>query len=145
LLILSPSICRGFLLESRDGPVWLWGTSVEHNVFYDYQISNANNVFMGAIQHETAYYQGNPNALSPYTPLEAYNDPTYSDCEEFNCARTWAVRVINSTNIFTYGAGLYNFFENWNSGCLDDENCQERMIDSMTALTPQVPLFKTPS
>lgn len=87
---------------------------------------------MGAIQHETAYYQGNPTALSPYTPQERYTDPTFTECTRFNCARTWAIRILNSTNIFTYGAGLYNFFENWSSACLDDEDCQERMIDSMT-------------
>lgn len=91
---------------------------------------------MGAIQHETAYFQGNPTALSPYTPQAVYNDPTFADCDQFNCARTWAIRVINSTNLFTYGGGLYNFFENWNSACLDTESCQERMIDSMTTLFP---------
>ena len=98
---------------------------------------------MGAIQHETAYYQGNPTALSPYTSLEAYNDPTFSECTQFNCPRTWAVRVINSTNLFTYGSGLYNFFENLNYACLDTESCQERMIDSMTPLPPKCPSQST--
>ena len=84
---------------------------------------------MGVIQHETAYYQGNPDALSPYTLQPAYTDPTFAECTQANCARTWGLRVINSTNVFLYGGGLYNFFDNWSSTCLDMENCQERMID----------------
>jgi len=125
-------ILRGFLIESKNGPVWLYGTSAEHAVLYDYQISHASNVFMGLIQHETAYYQGNPNALSPYTLQTAYTDPTFRECTNFNCERTWGLRVINSTNVFTYGAGLYNFFEDWSSSCLDTEICQEKMVDSKT-------------
>lgn len=102
---------------------------------------------MGLIQHETAYYQGNPTALSPFTINPAYTDPTYVECTQFNCARTWGLRVINSTKVFTYGAGLYNFFENWSSACLDNENCQERMIDSKQTPCPSptprgpLPLF----
>lgn len=125
----SPFGYRGFLIESKSGPVWLWGTSAEHNVLYDYQVSHASNVFMGVIQHETAYYQGNPNALSPYTSQTTYTDPTFAECTQSNCARTWALRVIDSTNVFLYGGGLYNFFDNWSSACLDREECQERMID----------------
>ena len=130
---------RGFLIESRNGPVWLWGTSCEHNVLYDYQISHAKNVFMGLIQHETAYFQGNPNALSPFTSQSAYTDPTFAECTTSNCARTWGLRVIDSTNVFTYGAGLYHFFENWDSSCLNTEICQERMIDSKQASYPNLP------
>ena len=102
---------------------------MEHSVLYDYQISDASNVFMGLIQHETAYFQGNPTALQPYTIQSAYNDPDFAECTQFNCDRTWGLRVVNSTNVFMYGGGMYNFFENWNSACLDYEDCQERMVD----------------
>jgi glucan 1,3-beta-glucosidase len=85
---------------------------------------------MGVIQHETAYFQGNPNALTPYTPNPTYTDPTFSDCSQSNCARTWGLRMVNSTALFMYGAGLYNFFNNWDSAnCLGTEACQERMVD----------------
>ncbi|KIW10000.1 hypothetical protein PV08_11776 [Exophiala spinifera] len=121
----------GFLFESAEGPVWLYGTASEHSVMYDYQFSNTKNVFMGHIQHETAYYQGNPDALHAYfTPQSSWNDPTYADCTQPNCARTWGVRILNSSSIFMYGGGLYNFFENWNTqACLGTESCQERMVD----------------
>lgn len=43
---------RGVLVESQ-GPVWMYGTSSEHNQLYNYQIANAKNVYMSAIQTET--------------------------------------------------------------------------------------------
>lgn len=44
---------RGILIESTK-PVWLYGTSFEHNVLYNYQIANAQNVYLSVIQSETA-------------------------------------------------------------------------------------------
>ena len=85
---------------------------------------------MGHIQHETAYFQGNPNALLPFTPQASWNDPNFSDCTQDNCARTWALRLVNCSQITVYGAGFYNFFDNWNTqACLGTESCQERMVD----------------
>ena len=44
---------RGVFIESAQGPVWLYGTSAEHSQLYNYQLSGAQNVYMGAIQTET--------------------------------------------------------------------------------------------
>lgn len=44
---------RGVLVESNPGPVWMYGTSSEHSTLYQYQISNAANVYMALIQTET--------------------------------------------------------------------------------------------
>ena len=44
---------RGVLIESAQGPVWMYGTSSEHSQLYNYQLSSAQNVYMGAIQTET--------------------------------------------------------------------------------------------
>jgi len=44
---------RGCLVESQ-GPVWLYGTAFEHSMLYNYQIANAENIYMGVIQSETA-------------------------------------------------------------------------------------------
>lgn len=44
---------RGVLIESTAG-VWMYGTSFEHSVLYNYQIANADSVYLGAIQSETA-------------------------------------------------------------------------------------------
>jgi glucan 1,3-beta-glucosidase len=108
----------------------MYGTAFEHSVLYDYQFNAASNVYAGHIQHETAYFQANPNALTPFTPNAAYADPTFSHCTAQNCPKTWGLRVLNSTNIFIYAAGLYSFFENWSTtSCLVSESCQEHMVD----------------
>lgn len=43
---------RGVLLESQNA-VWMYGTASEHSQLYEYQLSNAKNVFMALIQTET--------------------------------------------------------------------------------------------
>lgn len=119
---------RGVLIESKN-PVWLWGTSSEHHQLYNYQVSHAQNVFMGLIQTETPYYQSNPNALTPYTPQKSWNDPDFSTCKTASCRKAWGLRVINSSDLFVYGAGLYSFFENYAQSCLNSEDCQENMVE----------------
>lgn len=43
---------RGFLIESKK-PSWLYGTAAEHSMLYNYQVANAENVYMSSIQTET--------------------------------------------------------------------------------------------
>ncbi|KAL4936266.1 hypothetical protein BDV06DRAFT_95871 [Aspergillus oleicola] len=117
---------RGILVESQ-GPVWMYGTAAEHNQLYNYQISNAENVFMGLIQTETPYFQANPNSLVPFTPQDSWNDPDFSYCTTDACRKAWGLRVTNSSDIYVYGAGLYSFFENYGQECLGD-SCQENMV-----------------
>lgn len=119
---------RGVLVESN-GPVWLYGTASEHHQLYNYQVANAQNVFMGLIQTETPYYQSNPDALTPFTPQTTWNDPTFSHCTTASCRKAWGLRVLNTSDLFVYGAGLYSFFENYGQTCLDTESCQENMVE----------------
>ena len=72
--------------------------------------------------------QDNPNALTPFPPNSAYSDPTFSECYLPTCYKTFGLRIFNSTYIFTYGAGLYSFFNNYDQGCLLTENCQTLMV-----------------
>ncbi|KAF4234129.1 hypothetical protein CNMCM6805_008835 [Aspergillus fumigatiaffinis] len=55
---------RGVLIESQ-GPSWLYGTAAEHNVLYQYQLSNSSNIVMGMIQTESPYFQSHPGAPLP--------------------------------------------------------------------------------
>ncbi|KEF56629.1 glucan 1,3-beta-glucosidase [Exophiala aquamarina CBS 119918] len=120
---------RGLLVESR-GPVWLWGTSSEHHQLYNYQFNNAQDVFMGAIQTETAYMQSAPNALDGgFSPVESIGDPMFDDCTNDACKKTWGIRIVNSQNIYMYGGGLYSFFDNYDQKCLETNSCQENMVD----------------
>ena len=119
---------RGVLVESAQGPVWMYGTSAEHSQLYNYQINKAENVYMGAIQTETPYYQSNPNALTPFTPSSTYADPTFSSCTTDACRKAWGLRIVSSSNVLIYGAGLYSFFDNYGQDCLATESCQENMV-----------------
>ncbi|KAI3538503.1 hypothetical protein CSPX01_09431 [Colletotrichum filicis] len=121
---------RGLLVESAKA--WLWGTSVEHNVLYQYQFSNAKNVVMGMIQTESPYFQPVPKAPTPFTTGLFPNDPTFSGCvasSSATCAVSWAVRIIDSSSIYMLGAGLYSWFIDYSQDCLDTENCQERAME----------------
>lgn len=72
--------------------------------------------------------QDNPNALDPFTPQTEYSDPTFSECYSATCYKTFGLRIYNSTYIFTYGAGLYSFFNNYDQGCLLTEACQQLSV-----------------
>lgn len=119
---------RGLLMESTKG-AWLWGTASEHNVLYNYQFQNAQNVYMTVIQTETAYFQSNPDATVPFKIQAEWNDPDWSLCSIETCPKTWGLRVHDSSEILFYGGGMYSFFENYTQDCLETESCQENMVD----------------
>ena len=95
------------------------GTAVEHHTLYQYQFANTQNIFGGQYQTETPYYQPNPDAVLPFAPVASLNDPDFvASCATStsgNCADAWGMRIINSVNILTYGAGFYSFFTNYSS------------------------------
>jgi hypothetical protein len=117
---------RGVLIGSDEGPVWMYGTSSEHSVLYNYQVANASNVYMALIQTETPYFQSNPDASSPFTSNSAYSDPVFSGTPSAN--KAWGLRIVDSEDVFIFGAGLYSFFDNYSQTCLDTESCQENMV-----------------
>jgi len=122
---------RGVIIESSEGPTWLYGTQSEHNVFSQYQITNAKNIFMTMIQSETPYWQPGPPAPQPYTPDPRFNDPTYAHCAsgDVRCPMSYAIRATGCENVYVYGAGMYNFFNNYDQTCLTTEDCQTAMVD----------------
>ncbi|KAK4083609.1 CAZyme family GH55 [Trichoderma aggressivum f. europaeum] len=129
---------RGLLIESTKG-TWLWGTASEHSVLYNYALNNAQNVYANILQTETAYMQGNPDARVPFTSQSKYGDPDWSSCTTSTCARTYGIRIVNSSNTLIYGAGMYSFFNNYDGNtCVNANNCQDNMIDIRNS---QVKLF----
>ncbi|KAL1641801.1 hypothetical protein SLS58_005841 [Diplodia intermedia] len=129
---------RGVLLESQN-PVWLWGTASEHSVMYNYQLVGAKNVFMGAIQTETPYYQTNPDATKPFTTQTSWSDPDFSSAQTLG-KKAWGVRFIDSQDVLVAGAGLYSFFENYEQTCVSANNCQNNMV-SYEGTNSNVQLF----
>lgn len=73
---------------------------------YQYQLNNAQNIFMTHIQTETPYYQPTPDASEPYRLGQFSGDPLFGDCEDASsCMMAWALRVISSRDILIYSAG----------------------------------------
>jgi glucan 1,3-beta-glucosidase len=112
---------RGMLVESQ-GPVWLVGTASEHSQLSQYQFQGAKDIWYGAIQTETPYYQPNPAAAVPFTKNDKFFDPDMS-----NTTSAWAVRIIDSESIWNYGSGTYSFFDNYSQKCVVGQNCQEHI------------------
>lgn len=123
---------RGLLIDTTPGPVWMYGTAVEHNVLYNYQVLNSQNIYMSAIQTETPYFQSNPNAETPFTVNTAFSDPNFSSTcgsDTDLCPKAWGLRVLGSSDVLIYGAGLYSFYDNYDQTCLNTESCQDNMVD----------------
>ena len=40
----------------------------------------------------------------------------------------WGLRILDSSEILGYGAGLYSFFNNYSLDCLAGESCQDNMV-----------------
>lgn len=120
---------RGFLIESQ-GPTWMYGTAAEHSQMYQYQLYNASNIYLGHMQTESPYYQPNPPSTEPYAAGAFSGDPTFENCYDDQCKHSWALRIINSTEVFIYGAGFYSFFDNNELGCADTKTCQLGLIET---------------
>ncbi|KAH7359400.1 pectate lyase superfamily protein-domain-containing protein [Plectosphaerella cucumerina] len=120
---------RGVLIES-DKPSWWWGCGSEHTQLYQWQLMGAKNLYMGHMQTETPYYQPNPNALEPFKIGNFAGDPTFEDCSDGICTKAWALRILNSTDIFLYGLGFYSFFDDNGLGCAPLEKCQQSLIQT---------------
>lgn len=86
---------------------------------------------MTMIQSETPYWQPGPPAPLPYTANSNFDDPTYNHCAagDLRCPMSYAIRASRSSNVYLYGAGMYNFFSDYNQACLQTEDCQTSMVD----------------
>lgn len=113
------------------GPTWFYGTSVEHSVLYQLTLSGAEDIFITHVQTETPYFQPNPDASQPFDVGFWDSDPDFSDCVSgSNCEDAWAFRVLDSSDILVYTAGFYSFFNAFEQTCLNDESCQERLVET---------------
>ncbi|CAM1506355.1 Fc.00g059960.m01.CDS01 [Cosmosporella sp. VM-42] len=127
---------RGVLIESRSGRIWLSASGSEHHVLYQYQLANTRDLYLGHAQTEEAYFQPLPAAQYPFPAVPQLNDPDFANyCQArpaVGCNMGWGMRVLNSSNVVVYGAGLYSFFNNYNDSCASNESpeyCQERILN----------------
>jgi len=127
---------RGLYIESISGNIWLYGAAAEHHSLYQFQLANTQNVYMGQIQTETPYYQPNPDATIPFPPVSLLNDPIFTATSGSNSANALGLRIVASTEILIYGAGLYSFYDNYDVNCSNQGNgeaCQKRVFDDSTS------------
>ena len=126
---------RGMLIESQ-GPSWFVGSSCEHSVLYNYQLSDAKDIYMGHIQTESPYFQPVPAAPAPFAAAASFpNDPDFSSCnltassDNEQCRYAWGLRVVDSNGVIIHSAGLYSFFNDFYQDCDGTNNCQERILE----------------
>ena len=99
---------RGLLSTSQVGPVWLYGTGMEHNYLYQYNFVGARNHFISIIQTESPYYQ--PEFTLPYGTVMA-TDPPFRQNEKYS----YALSIQNASFFVLHGAGMYSFFNRWDT------------------------------
>lgn len=115
-------MARGLLHESTQ-PSWYYGTASEHATFYQYQFLDARNVYASMIQTESPYYQPAPSVPNPFQDnLKVLpGDPEFK-CTDNACDASYAVRIVNSSDILIHGAGLYSWFSNYDQTCCKSSN-----------------------
>lgn len=64
----------------------------------------------------------------PFVPQGSWNDPGFEECYSQTCFKTYGLRIFQSSYVLVYGAGLYSFFNNYDSACILTTNCQEHMV-----------------
>lgn len=123
---------RGMLLESQKGPIWMYGTAMEHSFLFQYNFAaGTSEVLSTVMQSETPYYQ--PEfSLVPFATERT--DPPFSfSSQEVQTAYGLAVQRPGE-NVAIYGTALYSFFNRWNDQCAKDRwntsfnPCQDNMI-----------------
>ncbi|KAF6837096.1 exo-beta-D-glucanase [Colletotrichum musicola] len=128
----SVYVARGLLVESTE-PTWLYGTSSEHAVMYQYNFHNAASVFAAMIQTESPYYQPTPNPPAPFGNSVGLfpGDPDYSCAagDEFSgCDESWAVIMRGCEDIHVASAGLYSWFSTYAQDCIGGQLCQKALV-----------------
>ena len=118
---------RGLLIDKSQGPNWFWGGAVDHSVLYQYNLAGASNTLFAHMQTETPYFQPQIPSVGVF-PTNFNGDPDFGDCTSDVCLMAWALYITNSTNIFVYGGGFYNFFDTYDQGCVASETRQQNLI-----------------
>ncbi|KAM6513794.1 hypothetical protein FALCPG4_015007 [Fusarium falciforme] len=119
---------RGLLVESTE-PTWLYGTSSEHSVFYQYKFNGARNVFAAMIQSESPYFQPKPQAPSPFNDAVGAlpGDPDYNQTAGVP-HESWALVMRKSADVLIAGAGLYSWSASFDEDCVDQQACQKGLV-----------------
>ncbi|RPB03447.1 glycoside hydrolase family 55 protein [Choiromyces venosus 120613-1] len=122
---------RGALIETTKA-AWFVGSAFEHHTLYQYNLVNAQNVYLGMVQVETPYWQPGPSAPSPWTSNQTWHDPDFSSCApgDNQCNMAWGFRVLGGSNIYSYISGFWTFFNRNSQDCAaNNKDCQTNIIE----------------
>jgi hypothetical protein len=127
---LSVYSARGALIESQKA-TWLYGTSSEHNVYYQYNFFGSRNIFTTMIQTESPYFQPTPKPPAPFASAVGVfaGDPSYA-CngnDADGCDQSWAVMMKDCQNVHIGAAGTYSWFSSYTQQCIDPHTCQKSL------------------
>lgn len=132
---ISILAARGILIQSDPGPVCLWGGASEHFLLYQYQMLKARNVLIAHSQTESPYFLGEGQPLPQelvHVDATRWGDPRWCRDEQGVMdsydARSWGMRVVESTSTVVIGAGLYSFFDAYSQKKLDARQCQRALL-----------------
>jgi glucan 1,3-beta-glucosidase len=67
--------------------------------------------------------QNNPTALSSFLSTEKSHDPTFNSCFLPTCDQISGLVIRSSSYIVNQRAGLYSFFDNYDSGYIITGSC----------------------
>lgn len=86
------------------------------------------------IQTESPYFLPNPQAPAPFGDAVGLfsADPTFETCSDSSnphCKAAWGLRIITSSNVHIFGAGLYNWFQAYTQQCVDSQDCQQSVVE----------------
>ncbi|KAK4217156.1 pectate lyase superfamily protein-domain-containing protein [Rhypophila decipiens] len=127
------AVGRGVLVESTS-PTWFVASSFEHCVLYQYALHDASNVYMGLVQTESPYWQGQGTTRRAPTPWKAIadiGDPTFNNCASQGqpgadiCYRSWALYMSGSQNVVIHGSALWAFFNSMDDNSYEGGNCDD--------------------
>ncbi|KNZ74781.1 Glucan 1,3-beta-glucosidase [Termitomyces sp. J132] len=68
------------------------------------------------------YFQPNPAPPTPFSVNSSFEDPVFTS----DLTSAWGLKVVSSSDIIVFGAGLYSFFS---ASCITPATCQSQILD----------------
>jgi glucan 1,3-beta-glucosidase len=97
------------MLVEATKATWLVGTAFEHNTLYQYNLNNAQNVYIGMQQSEAPYWQGSGSAsLAPAPWTAAGSDPTFSNCGSSDGQVSFSILIVLDMNCSCYNSAAWH-------------------------------------
>lgn len=105
---------RGALIESQ-GPTWLWGTSSDHSLLYQYTLSSVRNLVAGQLQTEAALFKDVEASRHIVDTSPFPNDPSPNNSGD----TFFGARILDSAQVQVLSAGTFSLETQINNQALE--------------------------